>query len=179
MHDINLGLYFVSELVGTAMLLLLGGGVVANVILAKSKGFGGGTLMINWGWGLAVFAGVLVSSYSGAQLNPAVSIALLIAGKIGVAQFFVAIAAQLVGAFIGAVLCWLAYKQHFDEEPDAATKLGVFSTGPAIRSYGWNLITEVIGTFVLVFVIFAFADYGDVQIGVPGALGPLNLKVGS
>ncbi len=78
MHDINLGLYFVSELVGTAMLLLLGGGVVANVILAKSKGFGGGTLMINWGWGLAVFAGVLVSSYSGAQLNPAVSIALLI-----------------------------------------------------------------------------------------------------
>lgn len=174
MHDINLGLYFASELVGTAMLLLLGGGVVANVILAKTKGFGGGTLMINWGWGLAVFAGVLVSSYSGAQLNPAVSLALVIGGKIGLAQFLVAVAAQLVGAFLGAVLCWLSYRQHFDEEPDAATKLGVFSTGPAIRSYGWNLVTEVIATFVLVFVIFAFADYGDVQIGTPGALGPLT-----
>lgn len=174
MQDINLGLYFVSELVGTALLLLLGGGVVANVILAKSKGFGGGTLMINWGWGLAVFAGVLVSSYSGAQLNPAVSIGLLVAGKIGFAQFLVAVAAQLVGAFIGAVLCWLVYRDHFDAEPDPGAKLGVFSTGPAIRSYGSNLVTEVIATFVLVFVIFAFADYGDIEIGTPGALGPLT-----
>ncbi|WP_242087697.1 MIP/aquaporin family protein [Microbacterium lacticum] len=174
MQDVNLGLYFLSELVGTGMLLLLGGGVVANVILKGTKGNGGGTLMINWGWGLAVFAGVLVSAYSGAQLNPAVSIGLLIAGKITFTHFLVAIAAQLVGAFLGAVLCWLAYKDHFDAEPDPATKLGVFSTGPAIRSYGWNLITEIIGTFVLVFVIFAFADYGDVQIGVPGGLGPLT-----
>ena len=174
MQDVNLGLYFLSEMVGTGMLLLLGGGVVANVILKGTKGNGGGTLMINWGWGLAVFAGVLVSAYSGAQLNPAVSIGLLIAGKITFTHFLVAIAAQLVGAFLGAVLCWLAYKDHFDAEPDPATKLGVFSTGPAIRSYGWNLITEIIGTFVLVFVIFAFADYGDVQIGVPGGLGPLT-----
>lgn len=174
MQDVNLWLYFLSELVGTGMLLLLGGGVVANVILKGTKGNGGGTLMINWGWGLAVFAGVLVSAYSGAQLNPAVSIGLLIAGKITFTHFLVAIAAQLVGAFLGAVLCWLAYKNHFDAEPDPATKLGVFSTGPAIRSYGWNLITEIIGTFVLVFVIFAFADYGDVQIGVPGGLGPLT-----
>ncbi|QLD11543.1 MIP/aquaporin family protein [Microbacterium oleivorans] len=174
MQDVNLGLYFVSELVGTAMLLLLGGGVVANVLLAKSKGQGGGTLMINWGWGLAVFAGVLVSSYSGAQLNPAVSIGLLVGGKIGLAPFFVAIAAQMVGAFVGAVLCWLVYRDHFDAEPDPANKLGVFSTGPAIRSYGSNLVTEIIATFVLVFVIFAFADYGDIQIGVPGALGPLT-----
>ena len=104
MQEVNLGLYFLSELVGTAMLLLLGGGVVANVILAKSKGLGGGTLMINWGWGLAVFAGVLVSAYSGAQLNPAVSLGLLIAGKISGVQFLVAVSAQLVGAFIGAVL---------------------------------------------------------------------------
>lgn len=174
MQEVNLGLYFVSELVGTAMLLLLGGGVVANVILAKSKGLGGGTLMINWGWGLAVFAGVLVSSYSGAQLNPAVSIGLLVGGKIEFVQFLVAIAAQLVGAFIGAVLCWLVYRDHFDAEPDPANKLGVFSTGPAIRSYGWNLVTEIIATFVLVFVIFAFADYGDIEIGTPGSLGPLT-----
>lgn len=121
MQEVNLGLYFLSELVGTAMLLLLGGGVVANVILAKSKGLGGGTLMINWGWGLAVFAGVLVSAYSGAQLNPAVSLGLLIAGKISGVQFLVAVSAQLVGAFIGAVLCWLVYKEHFDAEPDPAT----------------------------------------------------------
>ncbi|MFT4052567.1 MAG: MIP/aquaporin family protein [Microbacterium sp.] len=174
MSEIDLGLYFLSELIGTALLLLLGGGVVANVILAKTKGFGGGTLMINWGWGLAVFAGVLVSAYSGAQLNPAVSLALLVAGKLEAAQFVVAVAAQLFGAFLGAVLTWISYRQHFDEEPDAATKLGVFSTGPAIRSYGWNLATEIIATFVLVFVIFAFADYGDIEIGVPGGLGPLT-----
>ena len=174
MQDINLGLYFVSELVGTTMLLLLGGGVVANVILAKSKGLGGGTLMINWGWGLAVFAGVLVSSYSGAQLNPAVSIGLLVGGKIELAQFAVAVTAQMLGGILGAVLCWLSYHDHFDAEPDPANKLGVFSTGPGIRNYGWNLVTEIIATFVLVFVIFAFADYGDIQIGVPGALGPLT-----
>ncbi|MEV8024368.1 MIP/aquaporin family protein [Microbacterium sp. NPDC080220] len=174
MNDINLWLYFVSETVGTGLLTLLGCGVVANVLLAKSKGFGGGTLMINWGWGLAVFIGVLGSAYSGAQLNPAVSLGLLLAGDLEVTLFFVAVAGQFVGAFLGAVLCWLTYKQHFDGEADAATKLGVFSTGPAIRSYGWNLVTEIIGTFVLVFTIFAFADYGDIEIGTPGGLGPLT-----
>ncbi|WP_438353380.1 MIP/aquaporin family protein [Microbacterium sp. CJ88] len=172
--QVNLGLYFLSETVGTGMLILLGCGVVANAVLAKTKGNAGGFLMVNWGWGLAVFAGVLASAYSGAQLNPAVSLGLLIAGKIMFAQFAIAVAGQLVGAIIGAVLCWLAYKQHFDDEPDPAAKLGVFSTGPAIRSYGWNLVTEVIATFVLVFVIFAFADYGDIQIGTPGGLGPLT-----
>lgn len=174
MQEINLGTYFLSEAVGTAMLILLGCGVVANVILAKTKGFGGGTLMINWGWGLAVFAGVMVSAYSGAILNPAVGLGLLIAGTITFPLFLMATAAELLGAVVGAVLAWAAYRQHFDEEPDPATKLGVFATGPAIRSYGHNLITEVIGTFVLVFVIFAFADYGDIEIGVPGGLGPLT-----
>lgn len=174
MTDVNLGLYFLSEFVGTAMLLLLGGGVVANVVLTKNKGFGGGFLMINWGWGLAVFAGVLVSAYSGALLNPAVGIGLLVAGKITFTMFLVATAAELVGAFFGAILVYLAYKKHFDEEPEPANKLGVFSTGPAIRSYGWNLVTEILGTFVLVFAIFAFADYGDIEVGVPGGLGPLT-----
>jgi glycerol uptake facilitator protein len=172
--DVNLGLYFLSELVGTAMLLLLGAGVVANVVLAGTKGNGGGWLLINWGWGLAVFAGVLASAYSGAMINPAVSLALLIAGNIDFVMFLVAILAQMIGAFLGAVLAWLAYKQHFDDEPDPALKLAVFSTGPAKRSYVWNLITEIIGTFVLMFIIFAFADYGDVEIGTPGALGPLS-----
>ncbi|MCK6066949.1 MULTISPECIES: MIP/aquaporin family protein [Microbacterium] len=174
MQEVNLGLYFLSEFVGTAMLVLLGCGVVANVVLARTKGNGGGWLLINWGWGLAVFAGVLVSAYSGAMINPAVSIALLIAGSIEFVWFLIAVLAQLVGAFVGAVLTWVAYKQHFDEEPDPALKLAVFSTGPAMRSYGWNLATEVIGTFVLMFVIFAFADYGDIDVGVPGGLGPLT-----
>lgn len=174
MQEVNLGLYFLSEVVGTGLLIVLGAGVVANVILTKTKGNGGGTLMINWGWGLAVFAGVLVSAYSGAQLNTAVSLGLLIAGTITVDLFFVAILGQLIGAFIGAVLCWAAYRQHFDEEPDAATKLGVFATGPAIRSYGHNLLTEIIATFVLVFVIFAFALHGDINVGVPGGLGALG-----
>ncbi|QZY52423.1 MIP/aquaporin family protein [Leucobacter tenebrionis] len=172
--EINLGLYFLSELVGTALLVLLGCGVVANVVLAKTKGNAGGTLMINWGWGLAVFVGVLASAYSGAILNPAVGIGLLIAGTITAPMFFVAFAAEMVGAIIGAILCWAAYKQHFDEEPEAANKLGVFSTGPAIRSYGANFVTEVIATFVLVFAVLAFADYGDVNVGVPGGLGPLT-----
>jgi glycerol uptake facilitator protein len=172
--DVNLGLYFLSEMVGTGMLILLGTGVVANVALAKTKGFAGGFLMVNWGWGLAVFAGVLASAYSGAQLNPAVSLGLLIAGNIEFTWFLIAVAGQMVGAIIGAILCWLAYKQHFDAEPDPANKLGVFSTGPAMRSYGWNLVTEIIATFVLVFVIFAFADYGDIEIGTPGGLGPLT-----
>ena len=174
MNEVNLGLYFLSEFVGTAMLVLLGCGVVANVVLTKTKGFGGGFLMINWGWGLAVFAGVLVSAYSGAILNPAVGIGLWLAGTIDVTMFLVATAAELLGAIVGAILCWASYRQHFDEEEDPASKLGVFSTGPAIRSYGHNLITEIIATFVLVFAIFAFADYGDIEVGVPGGLGPLT-----
>lgn len=173
MNDINLGLYFLSEFVGTGLLVLLGCGVVANVALAKTKGNAGGFLMVNWGWGLAVFMGVLVSAYSGAILNPAVGIGLLVAGTITAEMFFVAFAAEMLGAIVGAILCWVSYKQHFDDEPDAANKLAVFSTGPAIRSYGWNFITEVIATFVLVFAIFAFADYGDIEVGVPGGLGPL------
>ncbi|WP_110588761.1 MIP/aquaporin family protein [Microbacterium suaedae] len=173
MEELNYGLYFTSELVGTAMLVLLGCGVVANVVLAKNKGFGGGFLMVNWGWGLAVFAGVLVSAYSGAIINPAVGIGLLVAGSITFPMFLIATAAELLGGIIGAIVCYLAYKKHFDQEEDAGKKLGVFSTGPEIRSYGLNFLTEVIGTFVLVFVIFAFADYGDITVGVPGGLGPL------
>ncbi len=174
MQEVNLGLYFLSEVVGTGLLILLGTGVVANVALARTKGNGGGFLMVNWGWGLAVFAGVIASAYSGAQLNPAVSIGLLVHGDISAVEFFVAIAAQMVGAFLGAVLCWVSYKQHFDAEADPAAKLGVFSTGPAIRSYGWNLATETIATFVLVLVIFGFRDYGVADIGVPGGLGGLS-----
>jgi glycerol uptake facilitator protein len=154
----SLGAQFLSEVVGTAMLLLLGGGVVATAILTRSKGLGGGWLLINFGWGLAVFAGVTVSYASGGYLNPAVVVGALAAGTFkggfGVALLF--ILAELIGAFIGAVLVWLAFKRHFDEETDPGTILGVYSTGPAIRALAWNVVTEIIGTFVLVFVVLAF-----------------------
>jgi glycerol uptake facilitator protein len=165
--------------VGTALLVLLGCGVVANVALARTKGFAGGTLMVNVGWGLAVFAGVIVAYNSGAHLNPAVTVGLVASGatefglgvSVSILSVMVYVAAQMVGAVLGAVVLWLAYKQHFDAEPEPASKLGVFATGPAIRSYGWNLVTEIIGTFVLVFVIIAFA--GDRQ-GINGGLATLG-----
>ncbi len=154
----GIGVNFLSELVGTAMLIILGGGVVAAVSLTKSKGFGAGFLMVTVGWGFAVFAGVTVSYKSGGQLNPAVSLAQAILGNITIGEMLLYWVAQMLGAIIGSVVLWLAYKQHFDEEPDPAAKLGVFSTGPAIRSYGWNLVTEIIGTFVLVFTVIAFTN---------------------
>jgi glycerol uptake facilitator protein len=156
------------------MLTLLGCGVVANVALKGTKGNTGGFLMVTWGWGVAVFAAVYVAASSGAHLNPAVTIALIVRGQKefvpGIAVDFASsityIGAEMLGAFVGAVVCWLAYKQHFDTEPIAASKLAVFSTGPAIRSTRWNLVTEIIGTFVLVFVILCFG-------GTPSGLGPL------
>jgi glycerol uptake facilitator protein len=171
----NLGEIFLSELVGTALLTLLGCGVVANIALTKSKGLAGGFLMVNFGWGLAVFAGVTVSYSSGAHLNPAVTLGLLASGAdLNALDVLVYIGAQLIGAFLGAVLAWVSYKKHFDEEPDAGTKLGVFATGPAIRSYGWNFITEVIGTFVLVFVVIGFGRAGDVDTNTPAGLAALG-----
>tara|TARA_R110002020_G_scaffold152794_6_gene331150 strand:+ start:86697 stop:87395 length:699 start_codon:yes stop_codon:yes gene_type:complete len=165
----------------------LGTGVVANVALAKNKGFNGGFLMVNFGWGLAVFAGVIVAYNSGAHINPAVTLGLVASGatefSLGVAvtvgSVLTYIAAQLLGAIIGAVFTWLAYKQHFDDEPDAGAKLAVFSTGPAIRSYGWNLVTEIIGTFVLVFVVIGFGrqDPGG-GLAALGALPVALLVIG-
>ncbi len=176
--DVSLGTVFVSEVMGTAMLLLLGGGVVANVILPKNKGFDSGWIVITFGWGLGVFAGVYTAYKSGAHLNFAVTIGLLANGAKeyapGVAVTFastmVYLAGEMLGAFLGAVLVFLAYKKHFDEDADPGVKLGVFSTGPAIRSYGWNFVTEVIGTFVLVFVIITFGKS-------PSGLGPLAVAL--
>jgi glycerol uptake facilitator protein len=134
--------------------------------------------VINFGWGLAVFAGVFVAFRSGAHLNPAVTVGIIANGgeefapgvPVNVTSTLVYFAGELTGAFLGAVLAYLAYKKHFDEPADPAVKLGVFSTGPAIRSYGWNLVTEIIGTFVLVFVIFSFAN-------TPSGLGPLAVAL--
>ncbi|GAA0982405.1 putative glycerol uptake facilitator protein [Nocardioides aquaticus] len=164
---------FIPELLGTATLLLLGCGVVANAVLPKTNGNAGGFLMINFGWGLAVFAGVYVAVKSGAHINPAVTVGLLFAGDSGLSfgEVLTYFAGQLLGAFLGAVLCWVAYKKHFDEA-DAlpADKLGVFSTAPGIHAPVWNVLTEVIGTFVLVFVIVAFG-------ATPSGLGPLAVAL--
>lgn len=175
----SLGDVFISETLGTAILLLLGAGVVANAILPKTKGNGGGWLLINFGWGLAVFAGVYAAYKSGAHLNFAVTVGLLTDSKVtefapgveaNLGNAMVYLGGEMLGAFLGAVLAWLAYKKHFDQEADPAVKLGVFSTGPELRSYGWNFVTEVIGTFVLVFVILAFG-------GSPSGLGPLAVAM--
>jgi glycerol uptake facilitator protein len=169
--DLSVGEIFISEVAGTAMLLLLGCGVVANVVLAKSKGNGGGGggawLLINVGWGFAVMSGVYVGFASGAHINPAVTFGLLAAGTAFTAGEFAAyLGGQMVGAFIGSSLAWLAYKDHFDATEDPGLKLAVFSTGPEIRNLPMNVITEAIGTFVLVFVILNFARS-------PADLGPL------
>ena len=149
---------FIAEIVGTAILIILGDGVVANVILSKTKGFNGGLISITFGWSMAVFVGVYVSATaSGAHLNPAVTIALAYAGKFDWALVPQYLAAQLIGAMFGAFIVWLAYKQHFDETTDGDAKLAVFSTGPAIRNSFYNLITEAIGTFILVFGAMAFS----------------------
>ncbi|MGY4856810.1 MIP/aquaporin family protein [Cryobacterium sp. AP23] len=168
------------------MLVLLGCGVVANVALTKNKGFGGGFLMVTFGWAFAVFSGVLVAYNSGAHLNPAVTLGLVASGAetfggaadvpVNFLSVLVYLAGEFLGAFLGAVVVWLAYKQHYDEEPEPANKLGTFSTGPAIRSYGWNLVTEVIGTFVLVFVILTFSHQNNTAGGL-GALGALPVAL--
>ncbi|MHB1064793.1 MAG: MIP/aquaporin family protein [Georgenia sp.] len=176
---------FFSEVMGTGILTLLGCGVVANVILPKTKGFNSGWVVITFGWGLAVFMGVYVAFRTGAHLNPAVTLGLVANGsdlfggnaELGLpaipatfANVMVYLAGELVGGFLGAILAWAAHKKHFDEEADPGTKLAVFSTGPAIRSYGWNFITEVLGTFVLVFIILVFGPS-------PSGLGPLAVAL--
>lgn len=143
---------FVAELLGTALLILLGGGVVANVVLKGTKGHGGGWIVITFGWAMAVFVAVLVSAKgSGAHLNPAVTVGLVVAGKFAAVKAAGYVAAQFAGAAVGATLVWLMYRPHFDATDDADSKLAVFSTGPAIADAAANVLSEFLGTFVLVF----------------------------
>ncbi len=149
---------FLGEFMGTGLLIILGDGVVANVVLNKTKGNNSGWIVITIGWAIAVFVGVYVAGpISGAHLNPAVTIALATLEKFPWADVPVYIGAQMLGAIAGAMLVWLSYRQHFNETPDGNSKLAVFCTGPAIRSSANNLITEIIGTFVLVFGILFIA----------------------
>jgi len=147
---------WVAEIVGTAILILLGNGVVANVVLGKTKGQASGWIVIVTGWAMAVAVAVYaVSRISGAHINPAVTIALAVKGDMPLDQVPLYIIGQFIGAFIGAVLVWLAYYPHWAETPDPALKRAVFCTAPNIRNYPLNFITEVIGTFVLVFGVLA------------------------
>jgi glycerol uptake facilitator protein len=142
---------FMYEFLGTALLILFGNGVVANVVLNKSKGQNSGWIVITFGWAIAVFVGVFVASKgSGAHLNPIVTLTMAYLGRLGWSAVPVYLAGQMLGAFAGAVLVWIAYKQHFDatENPDA--KLAVFCTHPAIRNPFYNMLTEIIGSFALI-----------------------------
>lgn len=147
---------FIGEVVGTMLLILLGDGVVANVLLGKTKGNNSGWIVITTAWALAVFVGAYsVAAVSGAHLNPAVTIGLAVAGNFEWADVPLYIVAQMLGAFIGAVLVFLHYYPHWAETKDPGLKLAVFSTGPAIRNVTWNLVSEIIGTFALMFGILA------------------------
>lgn len=148
----------VAEILGTMLLILLGNGVVANVVLKGTKGNDSGWIVITTGWALGVFVGVVVAGpYSGAHLNPAVTIGLATAGKISWGLVPEYLAGEMIGAMLGAFLVWLFYKDHFKITEDEGGKLACFSTGPAIKNTFSNLISEIIGTFVLVFVIFYLA----------------------
>jgi glycerol uptake facilitator protein len=149
---------FVAEIVGTAILLLLGTGVVANVVLTGTKGNNSGWIVITAGWGMAVFVAVAcVGQYSGAHINPAVTVGLALAGKFSWDLVPCYILAQMIGAILGAILAYLAYLPHYAASDDPAAKLATFSTVPAIRSLGLNTVTEIIGTFVLVITVLYFA----------------------
>jgi len=168
------GEIFLWELLGTAILILLGAGVVANVVLKDTLGNNGGWLLINFGWGFAVFAGASVAAPSGGHINPAVTLGLAIADKLDWDRVPFYVAGQLVGAFIGAVLAWAVYKKQFDTHDDPAGTLGVFATGPTVPHKLWNTVSEVIGTFVLMFCILTspgFSGGGDSPSFGNSALG--------
>ncbi|WJJ95791.1 MIP/aquaporin family protein [Algibacter luteus] len=172
---------FVAEIIGTALLILLGGGVVANVVLNKTIGNNSGWIVITTGWALAVYVAVVVAGpYSGAHINPAVSISLAIAGKFPWESVPLYVVAQMIGAMLGAFMVWLMYKNHFDATEDGDSKKAVFCTAPAIRNTFSNFISEAVGTFVLIFTILYFtnATISDSQtiIGL-GSLGALPVAL--
>jgi glycerol uptake facilitator protein len=170
-----------GEIIGTALLILLGDGVVAAVLLSKSKAQNSGWIVITFGWGMAVAMAVYcVGYFTGAQLNPAVTLAAWIHGGIDGSQAWKYWIGEVVGAMIGAFLVWIAYYSHWEETEDPGLKLAVFSTGPAIRNYAWNLITEIIGTFVLIFGIFAIGGpWNAITSGLtPLIVGLLVFSIG-
>lgn len=167
---------FVAETLGTALLITLGNGVVANVILHKTKGFNGGLIAITFGWAIGVFVGVLTTAnVSGAHLNPAVTVGLAVIGKFDWALVPGYMLAQLIGAMIGSFFVWLIYRHHFDETLDPATQLAVFSTAPSIRNAQQNFITEFLATFIFMLTVL-FITKSSNSLGSLDAL-PVALVV--
>ena len=167
---------FFAEFFGTAMILVFGSGVVANVVLDKTKGNSSGWIVISFGWAIGVFTGVLIAAtYSGAHLNPAVTLALVLSHKFSPSLMPLYFLAQLLGAMFGSGLAWLAYKKHFDATTNADAMLAVFCTGPNIRSYWYNIATEAIGTYILALAVLYMAA-PDVGLGALNAL-PVALVV--
>ena len=177
---------FLAEVVGTAILILLGDGVVANVVLAKTKGHNSGWMVIATAWGLAVAMAVYaVGRVSGAHLNPAVTLGLASIGSLAWAQVPIYVAGQMLGAIVGAVLVYLSYMPHWQATDDQAAKLAVFCTGPAIRSPGANFLTEVIGTAMLLFGVLAIGanaieiqSASDIDLSAVYSTGIAPLLVG-
>lgn len=166
---------FVAELIGTMILILLGNGVVANVVLRHTKGNSGGWIVITTGWALAVFTGVVIAGpYSGAHLNPAVTIGLAIAGKFSWAQVPAFVLAQLIGAMLGSMLVWLIYKDHFTATDDPGLRAAVFYTSPAIKNTRLNLFSEAIGTFVLLLAVFYITNGEMGKDKTPIGLGSIG-----
>lgn len=174
---------FLGEFFGTAILIFLGTAVVANVILDKTKGNGGGLIVITVGWAMAVMIpAIIFGEVSGSHFNPALTIALGITGGIEWALVPGYIAAQFAGAIVGATLTWLHYRDHFDITESRDSKLGVFATGPAIRKTSSNLISEFLGTFLLVFALLGFGNQpfadGTNFFGVGGLILALGVSLG-
>ncbi|MFA8301247.1 MAG: MIP/aquaporin family protein [Hyphomicrobiales bacterium] len=175
---------FFAELVATFMLILLGDGVVANVLLKDTKGNNGGWVVITFAWGLAVYVGIIIAApYSGAHLNPAVTLGLAAGGLFPWFKVWYFILAQLVGGFIGALFVWLFYKHHFDRTENQLFKLLCFCTYPAIKKIGNNFFSEVVATFVLVYTVFnvhgatfSAAELTDVEVGL-GSVGGLPVAL--
>ncbi len=169
---------FLAEFIGTGLLILMGTGVVANVILPGTKGHGSGWIVITTGWALGVFIGVAVAApYSGAHLNPAVSLSLAMAGQFDWLLVIPYTCMQIAGAFVAAAFVWVIYYDHFKQTENPLVKLGVFATIPAIRNYPFNLFSEIVGTYVLILVILYFTpaameDEAQTPVGL-GSLGAL------
>ena len=163
---------YLFEFIGTMVLILLGDGVCAATSLNKSKAQGAGWVVVTLGWGLAVMCGVFIAGpYSGAHLNPALTISLALAGQFDWVAVLPYIAAQMLGGFAGAVLVYVFYKDHFDATEDQATKLGVFCTAPAIMNKGRNFFCEALASWLLVFVILALGNKENVPFIGMGSLG--------
>ncbi len=163
-----------AEIIGTALLILLGNGVVAAVLLAKSKAENAGWIVITFGWGFGVMAGVYaIGQFTGAHLNPAVTVGLWINGNIDFGEAIQYFIGEMVGAMVGAALVLASYWQHYQQTEDPGLKLATFSTGPAIRNPLWNTVTEVIGTMVLVLGVLSFTDPGTAGPGESGLTGLL------